>query len=134
MLKETATDSLRLTTWWVHPAPPIAAVRSAVLVQEARRRNLQAGDAWDWYIDNQSRACVYNAVDMSFEQGVMSFVRPRLFDKDSPDCSPSALGINTDALASSSRRGSSADGSTHDAIPIPGQQDVPCAWDTCGMD
>ncbi len=106
---------------------------AADIVNLARSKNLNAGDAFDWYVDDQGRACVYNAVDMSFQQGVMSYARPRLFDKDSPECNPAALGIGTAALFPASRQGQAGGNATYDAIPIPGQQDVPCDWKTCGL-
>lgn len=84
---------------------------------------MNAGDAFDWYIDSQGRACLYNAVDMSFEQGVMTYVRPRLYDKDAPECQPGNLGIDEQHLTAASRTGAS--GEVTQAMPIPSCQNVP---------
>ena len=124
----------------VEPRPVCAAGHNeppgclhADVVNLAQQKNVNAGDAFDWYIDNLGRACLYNAVDMSFEQGVMSFVRPNLFDKDSAECaSQIPLGAGAAALSPASLPGETSDG-TYDAIPIPGMQNVPCDLDTCGL-
>lgn len=63
------------------------------VVWKAQQKNLNAGDAFDWYIDKQGRACLANALDLSIEQGVMSYAIPELFDMDSPECDPLKLGV-----------------------------------------
>lgn len=104
-------------------------------VRIAQVNNLAAGDAWDWFIDARGRACLANAVDFSFEQGVMSFVSPQLFDKDSPECNPAALGVGPAQLAPAASRGATPEVPEFAAIPIPGAQRVvtPCAsFEACG--
>jgi hypothetical protein len=94
---------------------------NADAVNFAQQKNLNAGNAFDWYVDGQGRACLYNAVDMRFDQGVMSYVRPQLFDKDAPECRPGNLGLGQNPLAS--RTGASDE--ILPAVPIPGCQNVP---------
>ncbi len=56
----------------VEPRPVCAAGHNeppgclhADVVNLAQQKNVNAGDAFDWYIDNLGRACLYNAVDVS---------------------------------------------------------------------
>ncbi|KAF8057898.1 hypothetical protein HT031_005844 [Scenedesmus sp. PABB004] len=102
------------------------AMTLAYAVYVAQQKNLNAGDAKDWYIDGEGRACLYNAVDMSFEQGVMSYAYPQLFDKDSPECDPVALGLGPIDLFNASAPRMS--GGVVPAIPIPSRQNVPEPW------
>jgi hypothetical protein len=110
------------------------------LVWRAQAKNLNAGDAFDWYIDGQNRACLANALDLSIEHGVMSYALPQLFDKDSPECDPGKLGVAPAQLAPSRLPGAGAgagagDAFVYEAIPIPGLQNVtvPCTdYATCG--
>ncbi|KAF8069695.1 hypothetical protein HT031_001812 [Scenedesmus sp. PABB004] len=101
------------------------------VVSLAQAKNLNAGDAFDWFIDDQNRACVYNTVDISFDQGVMSVAKPILYDADSPECSK-----NSSSQVQLSEPGlAAATGESGELIvnATPLTKDVPCDWETCGI-
>lgn len=112
---------------------------SADIVYKAQQDRLNAADAFDWYIDGQGRACLYNVLDFSFEQGLMSYALPRLFDRGSSECEHySALsGVGTamrpSALAQQPQQAQESGEVIYDAIPIPSLQNVLCSDDACGL-
>ncbi|KAF8060302.1 APA1 [Scenedesmus sp. PABB004] len=96
----------------------------AYLVSFAQSRPLNIGDAQDWFIDGEGRACLYNTIGVSIEQGVMSYAYPQLFNKDCRQCDPVALGLGPiDTL------NTSASGGVVPAAPIPSLQNVPEPWE-----
>ena len=48
---------------------PALSIAPVVAVSIGQKYKLGAGDIGDWFIDKAGRACVYNAIDLSFEQG-----------------------------------------------------------------
>lgn len=61
----------------------------------------------------------------------MSYALPRLYDRDSKDCQPQAMG--TESASTLSVAQSEIGEPVVDAIPIPGRQNIPCTEDTCSL-
>lgn len=118
--------------------PPAVCGSPADVVQLAQARNLQSAGAKDWWIDAQGRVCLSNVLDLSFDQGVMSYAYPERYDKKDPKCNPKNLGIKSAQVAAALKPGANAsEPFVFDAIPIPGRQKVtvPCRdFATCGME
>jgi hypothetical protein len=117
----------------------------ADLVQKAQALNLNGGDAFDWYIDAQGRACVANVLATNFQQGIASYVLPQFYDGNSEEClgeyfwPPFIDSLNgTSPTTRRSKRSLElvlgGDGNyTAQAVPIPGMKDVPCTKELCGF-
>lgn len=112
------------------------------LVYQAQRHDLKAARAWDWFIDDQGRACVFNAVDLHFSKGIRSIFRPRLVNSSSSECHDVVgSSVSTQGIASLKGKAGSAlppgvagpDALLVEAIPIPGRQQVPCSAADCGF-
>ncbi len=89
------------------------------------------------YIDGQGRGCLSNAVDFDFQQGVMSYVKPQLFDKDSPECAAgqAATASHPATIVPASQAGQ-GEWLVVEAAPLDGQQKIetPCtSFKDCGM-
>jgi hypothetical protein len=116
---------------------------AAGLVARAQQYNLNAADAWDWFIDDQGRACVFNALDLHFSKGVRTIARPRLVDSSSPECHD-IIGSGASLAATSTPHGANTGPSLPqgvagperlivDAIPVRGRQNIPCSAAECGF-
>jgi hypothetical protein len=107
----------------------------------AQKYNLVAAGSNDWFIDDQGRACAYNAVDLHFSKGVRSIIRPRLVDSSSPECQNIVTSSATKGGASRKAKTVSAlpqgvagpDALVVEAIPVPGRQNIPCSAAECGF-
>jgi hypothetical protein len=114
---------------------------AAGLVARAQQYNLNAADAWDWFVDEQGRACVFNALDLHFSKGVRTIIRPRLVDSSSSECHEiiGSASVGTDASTKAKTVSALPQGVAGpdrlivEAIPVPGRQNIPCSAAECGF-
>lgn len=85
------------------------------------------------YIDKSGRACVANVFNMTFKQGVMSYVKPELFDKDSTECTAgqAAIASRPAVIVPASRTGQS-DELIVEATPLEQVEKHCLTFENCG--
>jgi len=94
--------------WWQQKARVASGVNMLVRAFKISRRAETCSSTLlprSRYIDEQGRGCLYNVVDFDVKQGVMSWVLPQLYDKNSKKLTDVPVSAAAATAASATARG-----------------------------